>query len=39
MPAAAWYGQPEDHWPQAQVCQEHPKDHAVHENGNLDVNF
>ena len=33
MSAAARDGQPQDHRPPAQVCQEHPEDHPVHEDG------
>ncbi len=33
VPAAARHGQPEGHRHQAQVGQEHPEDHAVHEDG------
>ena len=31
--AAAWHGHLEDHRPSAEVCQEHPEDHPVHEDG------
>ena len=34
MSAAEGHGQSQDHRDEAQVRQEHPEDHSVHENGN-----